>query len=210
MQRGLPNLFRTKLSYTSLRNALDGSTGTATPSDSQTFIMNGIYAPEAGGYSPPLYDNYTAIYRNWRVNSCRVTVRFQNASDQPIQVSIVGLYDPNTNSPTLPVPSTAYNIQALNSRVRSNVKTLGMYQTSGDCVTLRKKFFPRNFVGQDYFSSVNFSGNQTADPVRQPIVAVIAEYAGTGLSSWGCYAQITLEYDVTFFNRIATETGLYD
>lgn len=198
------------MSYTSLRNVLQGSTGTATPSGTLQYKMNGIYAPEAGGYSPPLYDNYTLIYRNWRVNSCRVTVRFENGTNMPVQVSIVGLYDPTTNSPTIPVPSTTYNIQALSSRVRSPVKVLGMYQTSGDCLVLSKKFYPRNFVGQDYFTSVNFSGQVSADPTRQPVVAVIADFAGTTLDPWAIYAHVTIEYDVTFFNRIATETALYD
>lgn len=172
--------------------------------------MNGPYEPFTGSNQPPLFDNYMQMYRSWRVNSCRVTARIQNASDQPIQVTLVGLYDNTTNSPTIPIPSTTYDLSALSSRVRSPCKVLGMYQTSGDVVVLRKKFYPRNFVGQDYFTSVNFVGSSTANPTRQPVVVLIANYAGTGLSSWGCYAQIYIEYDVTFFNRIGTETCLYD
>lgn len=175
--------------------------------------MNGIYDPDprTGGYSPPLFDNYMAIYRQWRVNSCRVTATLTSYSDVPMKIYLVGLYDPSTNSPTIPLLMSSYNVAALSSRVRSSIKTLGTVSAdSGTQLKLSKKFYPRNFVSQDYFTSVNFVGDSGSNPARMPIVAVCAASQGNGTQAWGAWLNVSVEYDVTFFNRIATETALYD
>lgn len=177
--------------------------------------MNGCYDPDprVGGYQPPLFDNYMAIYKQWRVNSCRVTATFTSFSDVPVKIYLVGLYDHTTSTPTIPLLLSSYNVSALSTRVRSAVKTLGtVTASSGTHMKLSKKFYPRNFISQDYFTSVNFVGGASSNPAQLATVAVCAVSQGDGTATqpWGTWVNVNVEYDVTFFNRIATESALYD
>jgi len=177
--------------------------------------MNGLYDPDPrlGGKQPPLFDNYMAIYKQYRVNSCRVTATFTSYSDVPVKIYLVGVYDPATNAPTLPILLSSYNVSALSSRTRSAVKTLGTVSaSSGTQVKLSKKFYLRNFITQDYFTSVNFLGDASSNPARLAMIGVCAASQGDGSSAqpWGTWLNVNVEYDVTFCNRIATEAALYD
>lgn len=205
--RGLPDRMRVTLNYQYDRTYISGTL----PGNSYGGIeykLNSVHDPyaSAGGTQPPLYDTYKSLYGKWRVNKVRVTARLQNYTSVPLQAAWILAYDPSTNTPAFPNAPGTYNIKALASSVRSAVKTMNPTECGGGCSTVVRKTFYFNRIVQDYFTSVNFTGD-TGDPANIIMGEILVIPQATGTQAWGCWAQIEISYDVTFYDRQELKTA---
>lgn len=209
---GFPDSMRVKLVYSDINDLLEGSAPTYNAS--KRFAMTNLVDPDitGTGAQPPLFDNLKALYNRWLVNSCKITVTCENYTQSPVCLTLVGLFDASTNSPTSPSAQASYDLMALPSNERSSRKRLNALQSgSGVVTTLTKVFKPDVFVGQDYWTSVNYAGIGNTAPNNYPVIDLIAQSANpNATSAIGLWVTWRVEYDVTFYESIATEIAAYD
>jgi len=209
---GLPDRLRTRLNYQIGRSVVGGDL----PADSFKSVeikLNSPYDPVAalGGSQPPLYDNYAALYDKFIVNKCTIYAHIQNFSELPVQVLAMSEFDPTTNTPAFPNNPSTYNVWALGPTNRSRIKTLNTRLGGSGCQTIIKKtFYPNKIVGRNYFTSVNFSGEAAADPAKLVIGSLTFLPQSTGTEAWGCWYQLQVIYDVTFYDRKTIEVAAID
>lgn len=213
MPKGLTERLNITLCYSDISNYMSG----AAPSYNSyvLFTMTNLVDPDisGGGAQPPLFDNLQGLYHRWRVNSCKLIVEAQNGTNIPTYLTMVGLFQPGTNSPTVPSNQNTYDLLALSSKERSDRYLVGpaSYAGADSSVKMVKTFYPKDFVGPEYFTSVNYSGIDGSAPNNYPSIALIAQTMepGTG-SEIGIWYSYRLEFDVTFYDPISTEIAAYD
>lgn len=212
MPLGLTERLNVTLSYSDIADSLVA--GPTSFYQSALFSMTNLVDPDisGGGYQSPLFDNLKLLYNRWRVNSCKITVHCENYTNSPCMLTLVGLYDPNTNTPTVPENPGTYDLMALNTKERSNRYRINALQSgNGNSVVFSKTFYPKDFIGSEYFTSVNFAGQNNTAPAHYPTIALIAQSCHSGAASEiGMFMSWRVEYDVTFFQPIETEIAAYD
>jgi len=208
---GLADVYRTRLRYTDINDSVDGAAPTYYKS--AKFSMTNLQDPDITGTGArcPLMSNLTAIYDRWIVNSCTVTCHIANYATNPVCVMLLGLFDPSSNTPTVPENPSTYDLAAISPSQRSARKRLNaLGQNVGTTCVLKKKFYPKDFI-DDYHSSVNFSGIGSNAPANYATVALIVQSGNSAVSSHiGNWLQWQVEYDVTFSERKLTEVAAFD
>lgn len=213
LPKGLTERLNITLCYSDISNYLTGAAPTY--NSYVLFTMTNLVDPDisGSGAQPPLFDNLQALYHRWRVNSCKLIVEAQNGTNIPTYVTLVGLFEPGTNSPTVPSNQTNYDLLALSSKERSDRYLLSpaSYGGADSSQKIIKTFYPKDFVGPEYFTSVNYSGINGSAPNNYPSIAMIAQTMepGTG-SEVGIWYSYRLEFDVTFYDPITAEIAAYD
>lgn len=209
---GFPEEMRVKLVYSDINDTVV----LAAPGYNQTarFAMTNLVDPDitGTGAQPPLFDNLKALYTRWRVNSAKLTVDVENYTNSPCMVTLVGLFEAGNNNPTSPSNQNNYDLMALPSKERSARKRLGTINAQpANRTRITKTFKPDDFIGQDYFTSVNYAGNQNSAPSNYAVIDLIAQSCRPDVTSEiGLWLSWRIEYDVTFFEQIATEIAAYD
>jgi len=208
---GLADTYRTRLRYTDINDSVDGAAPTYYKS--AKFAMTNLQDPDitGTGYRCPLMTNLTGLYDRWIVNSCKVTCYIANYASNPVCVTLVGLFDPSTNTPTVPESGNTYDLAALSSSQRSKRKRLNaLGQNIGTTCVLKKTFYPKDFI-DDYHSSVNFSGIGSSAPANYATVALVVQSGQSSAASHiGNWLMWEVEYDVTFSERKILEIAAYD
>lgn len=206
---GLPDMIRTKLHYRFAPVYIQN--GYATLTQAIKIKLNSINDPEyaTGGAQPPLTDTYGAIYSKYRVNSATVTARFDNGGNVAAGV-LVAMHEPGTNTPTFPDNPTNYDIEALPKWQRSALKFCAANIEPG-VIELKKTFYPKHFVSQNYDTSVNYAAAFGSDPASMIIGQfLIMQRQGSLTADWGGVVNIAVEYDVTIFDRAEAFICEYD
>lgn len=209
--RGLPDRQILRLCYSDLQDTMT----TAVPGyyQSARFSMTDISDPDitGTGLQPPLFDNYKALYSKWRVLSCKITCDVENYTNYPCYVTLVGLYDPTSNSPTSPANSATYDLLGLSTNVRSARKRVGTVQIGNSNVqTVSKTFRPQDLMGPNYLTAPTFSGGVNP-PTNYAVVDLIAQVASAGAGAYvGLWLSWRAEYVVEFYDAIDTEIAAYD
>lgn len=212
LPEGLPRRLKTKLSYDLDRQTISGLAGGAS-TGAIKIRVNGPYDPEyaSGGAQPPLWDNYTALYGAYIVNSVTIKARVENWSSVPQQVALLCVFDPTTNTPSFPDAIATYDINALDRSQRSKVKFVASASgASGNVIYLKKTFYPSQIVGRNYFSDVTYAGLAGGLPASEVIAELLCRSQDAGLAAWGSWVNIRLTYNVTFYDRKETEIAAYD
>jgi len=209
---GFPGEMRVKLVYSDINDTVV----LAAPGYNQTarFSMTNLVDPDitGTGAQPPLFDNLKALYMRWRVNSVKLVCDVENYTNSPCMVTLVGLFEAGNNNPTSPSNQNTYDLMALSTKERSSRKRLGTINAQpANRTRLSKVFKPEDFIGQDYFTSVNYAGNQNSAPSNYAVIDLIAQSCRPDVTSEiGLWLSWRIEYDVTFFEQIATEIAAYD
>lgn len=212
LPKGLPDRMRTKLVYSDISDYVNLTAPTY--NTSRSFAMSNLVDPDITntGAQPPLFDNLKLLYNRWRVNSCKITCTVENIVNFPAMITLVGLYSAGTNSPTIPLAASTYDIRAMSEFRKSKTARLATVQVgNGNVKTISKTFKPSDFVGKEYWSSVNYSGEGDTAPISYPIIALIINSCEPSVSSAiACFVSWSIEYDVTFYQGIETEVAAYD
>lgn len=209
---GLSDKMNIRVCYSDLADTLSGAAPTYY--GNARFAMTNLVDPDISGtgYQPPLFDNLKLLYQRWIVNSAKVTARVENWTNIPVHVTLVGLYETTTNTPTSPANPSTYDLMALSTDVRSVRKRLNTVQVgNGNSAVLTKTFYPEKIIGPDYYTSVNFAGNGNSAPTNYAVIDLIAQSGDSSVNSTlGLWVSWSIEYDVTFYEKIETEIAAYD
>ena len=210
--RGLADKMNIKVVYSDLADTLSGTAPTYHAY--ARFAMTNLVDPDISGtgFQPPLFDNLKLLYNRWIVNSAKVTARIENYTNIPCHLTLVGLFESGNNNPTSPSNPSTYDLMALNGKLRSVRKRINTVQVgNGNSCTLTKTFYPKDFVGPDYFTSVNYAGVGNSAPNNYPVIDLIAQSGSSAVNSEiGLWVSWSIEYDVTFYEKIETEVAAYD
>lgn len=211
---GIPDRVRMRLVYSDLAKSLATTAGVGPGYAYYRVAFNDLTDPDTSGIGaqPPVFDNMRALYKRWRVNSCKIVANVENFTNFPTYVTAVAVYDPTTNTPTSPANPNTYDLMALPADLRSSRVRLATVQTGdANSAVLKKTFYPNRIFGENYFSSVNFAGGATA-PTAQGFIDIIAQTGapGTAVPNIGIWLSFRLEWDVTFFIDDVIENAAYD
>jgi len=209
--RGLAEKMNITIVYSDLADTLVGTAPTYY--QSARFAMTNLVDPDitGSGFQPPLFDNLKLLYGRWIVNSAKVTVHAENYTNSPCMLTLVGLFEAGNNNPTSPANPSTYDLMALDSKNRSARKRINTVQVgNGNSCTLSKTFYPKDFVSE-YYTSVNYIGNGNSAPNNYPVIDLIAQSCNPAVSSEiGIWFSWSIEYNVTFSEKIETEIAAYD
>lgn len=206
---GLPNEYRMKMRYSDCSNEISSP---FVPYTYYRWAMTSLFAPDLTSSSaqPPLYDNMLLVYSKYRVNSCKITVTIEQVNNFPVCAWLVGRFDPATNSPASIANPSTYDIDAIALRQRSKRIRIGRLGSATTAATVSKTFYPKDFVVQNYESSVNFAGTSAAPSAYAVVDLILQNACTTGTPEIYVYMSYDIEYDVTWFDRKDAETAAYD
>lgn len=167
-------------------------------SDSVTFgkmfNINSTFDPDrtGTGHQPNGRDNMAAIYNKYRVHGAKITVNFVATSAQPY----MGLISAVNNATSM---STYY---ILNEAPGTKKKCVGF---SGDACTIRLKADCAAIAGVSkltYEADDIYAANVSGDPGEIMTFQIfMCKVDGTVLTSGAVYAEILIEYDVTYYDN---------
>lgn len=209
--RGLPSKLRTVLTY-QFAPYSSGNTSYAINYKELKVKLNSIDDPDfaTGGHRPPLASNYMALYDKYIVNSCTVHARIENFGGGPISSCVLAMHDPTTNNPAFPVNASSYDVNAIGPDSRSPLKIATMSSGSHSVININKTFYPKKIIGRTYYTSTNFAGTTTADPLGLLVADLIVWNRRADTNDWGYYADVSLTYDITFYDRNEVEIADQD
>jgi len=164
--------------------------------DGRVFNINSTFDPDRTGvgHQPNGRDNMAAIYNKYRVHGCKITVQF-SATSASAYVAMVSAVN---NAGSL---STFY---ILNEQPGTKRKSVGF---TGGSVQIKHKVDCATLGG---VSKIQYESNDiyqalcSADPAEIMTWQIMAyKVDGTTLSAGLVYAEVLLEYDVTYFDGIS-------
>lgn len=189
--RSFPEHMRTTIRYCDVKTF---GAPQASSSISKIFMKaNGIYDPDSaiGGHQPLGFDQWTAIYNHWVVNSATIRCTYYINSDTTLDATFLcGIYDDDDASNSLSVSE----IQEGSSRNKSLVVT-----TNNPQGILYSSWKSKRKFSTNQLADVNQRGSAAADPNESSQWCIWAY--NYGVNSDRCDVHIDIEYDVTFFER---------
>lgn len=186
---GFPSVFHTKLRYSDTITL----TLTSGANAAHTFAGNDTNDPDVTGtgHQPTYYDQIGNVYGSVRINSCKIRVTFQNASD----VNCLCLLKASNGVPTIPTAITdeiedyMTKWRTLSHSDAKGSTTLSMYRTL-------KNVVGRNFDRDRYV--LHSLGQSPTDLWYYTIMAQPVDEASTATVR----AVVQLTYYCTFYNRL--------
>lgn len=189
--RSFPEHVRTSIRYCDVKTF---GAPQASSSISKIFYKaNGIYDPDSavGGHQPLGFDQWTAIYNHWVVNSATIRCTFYINSDTTLDAAFLcGIYDDDDATNSLSVSE----LQEGSGRNRSCMVTTNHPQNILYATWKSKRKFSSNQL-----ADVNQRGTSSADPSESSQWCIWAY--NYGINSDRVDVNIDIEYDVTFFER---------
>lgn len=208
------NRFRTKLTYYDTQ-ALDPASNALTTINGSIwqYRANSVFDPDytGVGHQPMYFDNLAAIYQNYRVLGCKITVTVvdirqggvvpEDANNQYYHVLAETLRLAIIRDENFEIPNDMRNlIETRGSNIKWRWVSPSMNgrlaSLSHYCSPSKQMSLPRN--------DNTLSATVTANPERQAVFTIaIASADGLANPPYVTVA-IKLEYDVEFFNRQLT------
>jgi hypothetical protein len=167
-------------------------TMSGTVSDDNLYNLNSIFDPDRtlAGHQPLGYDQWSAFYGRYRVDSCKVTVHLQGTNGDGLNAVLLG-----SNSTTvITVPGDA---------VESPLSLHGCYSPGGPSVKLVKNFdlaILNGVTKATYKNDDRYQAIMGANPTETIILHYIV-YDIT-LAAKTLRSDILLEYTVTMFDPV--------
>lgn len=162
----------------------------------ETFCINGMFDPETalGGNQPLFFDQYMAMYKNYRVYGCKVMIKLSAGSSTNNCFHICSVITPSTVA-TPPYGSIQTAYQARGSVYRNIVPTAGAVTMS--------KYYPIHYVfgvpkGELRYDD-NLSGTASTNP---PISCYVHLYNSNrdGTAVFPITYEVKLIYYAKFYN----------
>lgn len=180
---GFPKELRMKHRYV---ETLTLASTTGTPGF-YSFRCNGMYDPNhtGTGHQPMYFDQLTAIYDHFNVQTSKITLRATVPSTNSTPVC-AGIY---INDDTTVTPSSAQNCCELGSSV---YKVIGSRDTPE--VVFTKKWSAKEAFGPASLNDPELQGSASADPTEQQIFTIFVQSIDgttTNRIDW----TVTIEYD---------------
>lgn len=193
---GFPDRIATKLIYADAQSI----SITAGNANSYSFRLNGLQDPDWTGYGhqPQWFDQFGAVYRNYRVKGAKITVKFFSAfldyNGHEAGPYLVGITTSNQN--VLNASSVASLTETPNGV--NDIMTAQPGQRS--ICTLSNTYTPMRDLGLDPYES-EIQATVSANPNTQFFAHVWAKDMGNASNTYVQF-QVKIEYQVEFFNRI--------
>lgn len=189
----LPNRIITKHRYCQTYT-LDG---TSTAAASRLFSLNGLYAPDSGGHQPMGFDQFAALYQNYKVLGAKISATFNNNSNTPDTGSqFVGIQFHENSSYT---PSY---ITEIAERGRCVYKLLGLCNGGNDVKKLSMKWSGKKWYGSTNFKGGDTSGTISANPAQEFYASVFSCADYNGQNPGSCDVLITIDYIVEWYGPL--------
>lgn len=194
---GFPDRVKTKMIYADVITL----TSTLGSVADYVFRMNSLFDPDftGTGHQPQWFDQFSAVYTNYRVLGSKITCRFvpTNINDTEANDSgpfIVGVTTAITN--TLSASSYATLLEDGNS----NNSIIVDKQGANNCATVSNTYSPLRDLGvgpQDDTTMATTSNNPSAQFYAHVWAKDMDESSNTRVA-----VQVQIEYQVEFFRRI--------
>lgn len=164
----------------------------------ESFTINGLYDPEVaiGGNQPLYFDQYMAMYKNYRVYACKVIVRMSCGSSTNNMFHATAAMHPSSNG-AAPYGSIQTAYQQRGAVYRNLVPTAGNVVLKGYYRISNVLGLPRLEVAIDD----NMSGTASANP---PISAYCHVYVknNDGTNIVPLTYEVKLVYYAKFYNLV--------
>jgi len=152
-----------------------------------SFYTNGMYDPEvaAGGHQPLYFDQLSALYDHYVVQSCKIEVEFSGKTNEPVCVG-VALDDDG---------SLAYtNLGALCEQPGTTFKNL----TNSDTVKFTRWWNLKTAFGAGSDVASQYRGTPSANPTETQAFAIFARPIDVTASATYVPYTVTLTYNATW------------
>lgn len=192
-QLPLPNRILTRHRYCETRT-LDGASGAAA---SYTYAVNGLYEPIAAGHQPMGFDQFAALYQNYKVVGAKITATFTNNSnttDTGNQYVGVQFHENSSFSPSY--------ITQIAERGRCVYRLLGLANSGHDTRSITMKWSGKKWYGSNNFKGGDTAGTISSNPAQLFYASIFSAADYDGQNPGSCDVMITIDYIVEWFTPL--------
>lgn len=194
---GFPDRLATKLVYADVVELAMTSGGASTWS----FRLNSLFDPDytGTGHQPMWHDQFSAVYRNYRVKGSKITAEFLPATAEVPGTNAFGPYVVAiipSNQTTL----TASSVALISEDPNSTSAVIGPKLGGRNYAKLTNTFSPQRDLGLDPYEK-DLSAVVSASPANEFYAHVIARDMSTTQTS-RMTVRIKIEFQAEYFNRI--------
>lgn len=186
---------RHRFCYQAVLNA-----GTAAPSG-LTIKLNGLFSPVGTSQQPMGFDQFAALYQNFRVVGTRVSALFGNQGNTPASdYQVVGIQAHENSSWA---PGTAGLVI---ERGRCVFDLLSLANGKGT-TKLQMSWNPMKWYGPDNYQGGDTAGTNSADPSQLCYATVFVAGEDVTQNPAAVSALIVVDYDAEWFTPIQMDAS---
>lgn len=195
-QLPLPNRIITRHRYCQTIT-LDGAADSAS---TRQFRLNGLYDPYdlgAGGHQPMGFDQFAALYQNYKVIGAKISVTFVNLTntlDTGNQYVGIQLHENASYTPQW--------ITQIVERGRCVYRLLGLANSGHDNVVCSLKWSGKKWYGANNFKGGDTAGTISANPSQIVYASVFSAADYDGQNPGNCDAMVKIDYIVEWFTPL--------
>jgi len=193
-QLPLPNRILTRHRYCQTFT-MDGATGAAA---TYTLSLNGLYQPiVASGHQPMGFDQFAALYQNYKVVGAKITATYTNLSnttDTGNQYVGIQFHENSSYAPGY--------ITQIAERGRCVYKLLGLANSGHDTQKCSMKWSLKKWYGQNNVKGQDVAGTISSNPAQECYASIFSVADYDGQNPGACDVLVTIDYIVEWFTPL--------